>query len=78
MDDFMNEGKRSRKILVQAKLKGCTRLNVRSGPSADSTVNGIIHTSNRIKIDATTKDHEWVCVYEPVYGYAKKEFLEVK
>lgn len=72
------ETKRSHKRLLNAKLKGCTRLNVRSGPSPDATVSGVISDKDRIKIDAGTRDREWVTVYEPIYGYAKKTFIEVR
>lgn len=76
MDEF-KETKRPNRRLLNAKLKGCSRLNVRSGPSADSTVSGVITATDRIKIEASTKDREWVTVYEPIYGFAKKTYIEV-
>lgn len=77
MDDFGMEAKKPRKRLLNARLKGCTRLNVRSASSSDSSVTGVLTDKDRIKVDAGTKDRDWVAVYEPIYGYAKKEFLEV-
>lgn len=69
--------KKPLKRLVKAKLNGCTRLNVRSGPSGDAHVNGVVTDKDRIKIDAATKDREWVTIYEPIYGFIKKTFIEV-
>lgn len=78
MDEFVQETKKSRKRLIPAKLKGCTRLNVRSGPSGDATVAGVLSDNDRVKIDVGTKDREWVAIYEPIRGFVKKEFIEVK
>lgn len=78
MNDANQEAKRPRRRLAMATLKNCTRLNVRSGPSGDAHVNGVITDRDRIKVDVATKDREWVTIYEPIYGFAKKDYLEVK
>lgn len=76
MDEFKETGK-THKRLANAKLKGCTRLNVRSGPIGDAHVNGVVSDKDRIKVDVATKDREWVTIYEPMYGFVKKDFIEV-
>lgn len=77
MDEFRTENKKPRKRLLNARLKGCTRLNVRSNSSGDASVVGVLTEKDRIKVDAGTKDREWVNVYEPIYGFVKKEYIEV-
>lgn len=78
MDENTMEPKKSRKRLLNATLKGCTRLNVRSAPSADATVVGVLTGTDRLKVDAGTRDRGWVSVHEPIQGYVKKEYIEVK
>lgn len=60
-----------------AKLTKCTRLNVRSARSATAPVAGVISENDRIKINKKNSDSTWSEVLEPVYGFAKSEFLEV-
>lgn len=62
---------------TKAKLKGCTRLNVRELPSGDSKTIGFLTSSDRIKVDNTYRNNSWVKIIEPKFGYVKKEFVEV-
>lgn len=78
MDENTMEPKKTRKRLLNATLKGCTRLNVRSGPSADANVVGVVTSTDRLKVDPGTRDRAWVSVHEPIRGYVKKEYIEVK
>lgn len=75
--DSENNHKPRRPRPTIAHLKGCTRLNVRSAKSPDATVSGVITEKDYIKVDVNAYDPQWYTVLEPVYGFAKKEFLEV-
>lgn len=75
MKDFSNNPRKPR--FAKAHLVKCSRLNVRSGKDPDAHVNGVITTADRIKVNPAESDGVWVNVVEPIYGFAKKEFLEV-
>lgn len=71
------ETSRRRTKPTPAKLVKCSRLNIRSGKDPDARVVGVITNSDRIKINLNDSDSIWINVVEPIYGYAKREFLEV-
>lgn len=70
--------KATNRILKPAKLKDCNRLNVRSGRYQDASVNGIISSNDRIKVDVSDNDPDWVVVVEPLYGFSLRKFLTVE
>lgn len=76
MKERMSEGS-TRARPIKAHLVNCNRLNVRSGKDSDSTVNGVVTTSDRIKVNLSDSDGVWMNIVEPIYGFAKREFLEV-
>lgn len=69
--------KHSKPIIKHATLTGCTRLNVRSNSSSDASVVGVLDEKSYIKVNVTESVPGWFQVMEPVYGYAKTEFLKV-
>lgn len=75
MNDSLSNHRKSR--LTKAHLVKCNRLNVRGGKDPEAHVNGVITTADRIKVNLTESDSVWMNVVEPIYGFAKKEFLEV-
>lgn len=75
MKDFSNSPRKIR--LAKAHLVKCSRLNVRSAKDPEGHVNGVITTADRIKVNPVESDAVWMNVVEPIYGFAKKEFLEV-
>lgn len=75
---FAGEVKRKKPRVAKATLKGCTRLNVRVAAVIDAPVAGVVNESDRIKVDLSHNEHPgWIYVLEPVYGFAKAEFLKV-
>lgn len=62
---------------AKAHLVGCSRLNVRSGKDPESAINGVITDKDRIKVNLSDSDPNWINVIEPIYGFCKREYIEV-
>lgn len=70
--------KRSRRRVATGKVTNCKRLNVRNSPDANGVVIGVISNNDRVKVHFEESVGEYYRILEPIYGFAKKEFIEVK
>lgn len=79
-EEIATMAKSTKRSVYKATLKGCTRLNVRSGRYTDASVVGVLNTSDRIKVDTseTAPDSDWIRVLEPISGFASAKFLAVE
>lgn len=68
----------NRRKVVNATVINCTRLNVRNAADADAPVVGVISPTDHVRVNLEESNGEYYRILEPVYGFAKKNFIGVK
>lgn len=64
---------------VAAEVANCSRLNVRSAPSIDSSVIEILASGDKVVINLTFMDDDFYAVLTPSgkHGYLMKKYLKI-
>lgn len=65
---------------VQGTVANCTKLNIRTKPSADAAVIRVLNAGTKIDINTTKSNNEWLSVRTPdgINGYCMRKFVDAR